>query len=313
MLATFLIGLREGLEAALVVGILVAYLTRLQRRDVLPRLWLGVGLAIVLALVIGAILTFGAYTLTFEAQELIGGLLSLLAVAMVTWMIFWMQRMARTMKKTLEGEIDRALAVGGLWAIVVIGFVSVAREGIETTLLLWSMVQSFGDAPAALLGALLGLVTAVVLGWLLSRGMVRLDLRVFFTWTGAFLIVVAAGVLAYSIHDLQEAGALPGPFGSLAPIDPFTGTVAVGWPGFLFGWAFDVQAAIPPDSWLAAILQATIGFMPRMTWLQVVAWTLYIVVVFVLWVRGQRRPARAAASSAREASPVTSTTPQGAA
>ncbi|GAA4060155.1 FTR1 family protein [Microbacterium laevaniformans] len=296
MLATFLIGLREGLEAALVVGILVAYLRRIDRRDVLPRLWIGVGLAVALAVGIGAILTFGAYALTFEAQELIGGLLSLVAVGMVTWMIFWMQKTARTMKKTLEGGVDRALATGGLWGIVLIGFVSVAREGIETTLLLWSMVQSFGDTPSALPGALLGLAAAVILGWLLARGMVRLDLRVFFGWTGGFLVIVAAGVLAYAIHDLQEAGALPGPFSALAPI--VGGTVAVGAAGFPFGWAFDLSAAIAPGSPLAAILQATVGFMPQMSWLQVIAWALYMAVVGTLFVRGLgRRPARASASA----------------
>ncbi len=310
MLATFLIGLREGLEAALVVGILVAYLKRVGRRDVLPRLWIGVVLAIALALGIGAVLTFGAYTLTTQAQELIGGLLSLLAVGMVTWMIFWMQKTSRTMKRTLEGELDRALARGSLWGIVAIGFVSVAREGIETTLLLWSMVQSFGDAPSALLGALLGLAAAVLLGWLLARGMVRLDLRVFFTWTGAFLVVVAAGVLAYAVHDLQEAG-LPGPFSALAPVDPATGVVAVGWSAFPFGWAFDVSAAIAPGGALAAVLQAVVGFMPRMSWLQVVAWVLYIVVVGWLFVRGVRagRPRRTtqttdAAAAATSPAPV---------
>lgn len=308
MLATFLIGLREGLEAALVVGILVAYLTRLDRRDVLPRLWVGVGLAVTLALAIGGVLTFGAYTLTFEGQEILGGTLSLVTVAMVTWMIFWMQRTARSLRRTLEEGVDRALAAASLWAVVVVGFVSVAREGVETTLLLWSMVQSFGDAPVALLGALLGLAAAVVLGWLLARGMLRLDLRRFFTWTGAFLIVVAAGVLAYGIHDLQEAGVIAGPFTAAAPLDPVTEAVAVGWAAFPFGWAFDVSAAIPPGSPLAAVLQATVGFMPRMSWLQVIAWALYVGVVGAVWARGQRRQPRPR-SAALPASPVEASVP----
>lgn len=300
MLATFLIGLREGLEAALVVGILVAYVTRLGRRDVLPRLWAGVGLAVALSLLIGAILTFGAYTLTFEAQELIGGMLSLITVAMVTWMIFWMQKTARTMKATLEQGVDRALASSGLWAVVIIGFISVAREGIETTLLLWSMVQSFGDVPYAIFGALLGLTVAVGLGWLLAKGMLRINLRVFFTATGAFLVIVAAGVLAYGIMDLQEAGALPGPFTDAAPIDPVTGAVAVGLSGFPFGWAFDVTASVPPGGPLAAVLQSTVGFMPRMTWLQVIAWALYVAIVGTLFVRGvvgTRTPSAPSSSS----------------
>ena len=312
MLATFLIGLREGLEAALVVGILVAYLRRLGRRDALPKMWAGVGLAIALALGIGAILTFGAYELTFQAQELIGGGLSLVAVAMVTWMIFWMQRAGRTMKATLEGGIDRALTVGGLWALIAIGFVSVAREGIETTLLLWSMVQSFGDAPSALVGALLGLSVAVVLGWLISRGALRLDLRRFFAWTGGFLVIVAAGVLAYALMDLQEAGALPGPFTAAAPLDPVTGAVAVGATGFPFGWAFDVSAAIAPGGALASVLQATVGFMPAMTWLQVLAWGLYILVVGGLYLRGLRS-ARPSTRGASAATPTSSLTQQGAA
>ncbi len=313
-IASFLIGLREGLEAALVVGILVAYLSRVGRRDVLPRLWVGVGLAVALALGIGAVLTFGAYSLTFEAQEPIGGLMSLLAVAMVTWMIFWMQRTARSLKSNLESEIARALAAGGLWGIVAIGFVSVAREGIETTLLLWSMLQSFGNAPSALIGALVGLITAVLLGWLLARGMVRLNLRVFFTWTGAFLVIVAAGVLAYAIHDLQEAGALPGPYTTAATIDPATGSVAIGWPGFPFGWAFDVSAQIPPGGPLAAILQATVGFMPQMSWLQVIAWVVYLAVVGTIFVRDAlagRPPRRSAGdgSPASDLSPASQDSP----
>ncbi|MBO9625375.1 MAG: FTR1 family protein [Microbacterium sp.] len=313
MLASFLIGLREGLEAALVVGILVAYLRRLDRRDALPKLWIGIGLAVVLAVIFGAVLTFGSYALAPGAQELIGGLMSLLAVAMVTWMIFWMQKAGRAMKATLEGGLDRALTIGGLWALVAIGFVSVAREGIETTLLLWSMLQSFGNAPLALTGALLGLAVAVVVGWLIARGAVRLDTRRFFAWTGGFLVIVAAGVLAYAVMDLQEAGALPGPFSTAAPLDA-AGAVAIGWAAFPFGWAFDVSSAIAPGSTLATLLQATIGFRPQMSWLQVVVWVVYILVVGFFFLRGirSRRPARPSVAASTEAA-APSLTQQGAA
>ena len=291
MLGAFLIGLREGLEAALVVGILVSYLTKLGRRDVLPRLWLGIGLAIGLAVGVGALLTFGAYALTTQAQEIIGGVLSLLAVGLVTWMIFWMQKAARNLKKTLEGELDKALAVGSLWGIVIVGFVSVAREGIETALLLWSMVESAGAAPQALAGALLGLAISVCLGWLIARGMVKLNLGTFFTWTGGLLIIVAAGVLAYGLHDLQEAGVLPGPFSALATLDPATGAVGIGAAGFPFGYAFDVSHVVAPGGTLATLLQATVGFMPAMTWVQVIGWALYLAVVGGLFLsRVQRRP-----------------------
>ncbi|MFC7790242.1 iron uptake transporter permease EfeU [Microbacterium sp. MAHUQ-60] len=313
MIATFLIGLREGLEAALVVGILVAYLRRIGREDVLPRMWAGIGLAVALALGIGAILTFGSYALTSQAQEILGGTFSLLAVGMVTWMIFWMQKTGRSMKTTLQGGIDRALEHGSVWALVVVGFVSVAREGIETTLLLWSMSQTFGTDPSVLLGAAGGLVVAVVAGWLLARGALRLDLGRFFTWTGGFLVIVAAGVLAYAVMDLQEAGVLPGPFSAAAPVDAVTGVVLTGWAGFPFGWAFDVSAVIAPAGVWAVLLQAVVGFMPHMTWLQVIAWSIYIVVVGVFFLRGAHRarprPQREPADAALHPSSLTPTSP----
>lgn len=142
----------------------------------------------------------------------------------------------------------------------------------------------------------MGLACAVLIGTMLARGAVKLDLRRFFAWTGGFLVIVAAGVLAYAFMDLQEAGVLPGPFSAGAPIDPVTGAVAIGWGAFPFGWAFDVSDVIAPGSALAAILQATIGFMPAMTWLQVLAWTIYIIVVGALFVRGIL-PARAPSST----------------
>ncbi|GGF36702.1 iron transporter [Microbacterium sorbitolivorans] len=298
MFATFLIGLREGLEAALVAGILVAYLRQLGRKDAVWRMLAGVALAIVLALGLGAILTFGAYGLSFQAQEILGGTLSLLAVAMVTWMIFWMRRAGRTMKNTLESGVDRALENGTVWALIAIGFVSVAREGLETTLLLWSMVQSFGRTPLSLTGAVIGLVTAAIVGWFIARGAVRLNLAKFFTWTGGFLVIVAAGVLAYALHDLQEAGVIPGP-----PPAAIDGVTVVGWAAFPFGWAFDVSAVIPPTSTVAALLQAVVGFTPQMSWIQVIAWALYIVIVGFMFWRGVRRPQRS--------TPATSPSQQG--
>lgn len=313
MFATFLIGLREGLEAALVVGILVAYLRKIGRADVLPRMWAGIGLAVTLALGIGAVLTFGAYALTSQAQEILGGTFSLLAVGMVTWMIFWMQKAGRSMKATLQGGIDRALENGTAWALVLVGFVSVAREGIETTLLLWSMSQTFGSDPSVLLGAALGLAVAVVAGWLLARGALRLDLGRFFAWTGGFLVIVAAGVLAYAIMDLQEAGVLPGPFSAAAPVDAVTGVVLTGWAGFPFGWAFDVSAVIAPAGVWAVLLQAIVGFMPHMTWLQVCAWVVYVTVVGAFFLRGARRsrsrPKPAPADAAVHTSTLTTSSP----
>jgi len=283
--ATFIIGLREGIEAALIVGILIAFLTRSERRDVLPRLWFGVGLAVALSLGIGFILTFGAYTLSFQAQELLGGTLSILAVAMVTAMVFWMQKAARGLRGELEQGMTRAMATGGLWGVVAIGFISVAREGIETTLFLWSMVRSFGGSGDALIGAVIGLLVATGLGYLIYRGMVRINMRLFFTATSAVLIIVAAGVLAYGVHDIQEAGALPGPFAAGAPIDPATGQVAVGLAGFPFGWAFQIGDVIPPGGALAAVLKGTIGLSPEMTWLEIIAWAIYLVLIGGLFVR----------------------------
>jgi high-affinity iron transporter len=292
MLGNYLIGLREGLEASLIVTILIAYLVRSGRTRLLPRIWAGVGCAVLVSLAFGALLTYGPRGLTFQAQEAIGGSLSILAVCFVTWMIFWMRRGARGLAGDLRGQIDKA-AESGRWSLVVVAALAVGREGLETALFLWAATQTATGAhtvstvPAwqPLTGAVLGIATAVVLGYLLYRGAVRINLATFFTWTGAFLIVVAAGVLAYGVHDLQEAGILPG----------------------LDSLAFDVSAHVDEGSWYGALLKGVFNFSPQTTWLQAVVWTAYVLVTMTLFLRGARRAGTApspAERNARDQQPV---------
>jgi high-affinity iron transporter len=270
VLANYLIGLREGLEAALIVTILIAYVVKIGRRDVLPRLWTGVGLAVLLALLLGAVLTFGTYGLSFAAQETIGGALSIIATGLVTWMVFWMLKTARDLTGNLQGSIDRHLVGSGL-GLVFVAFLAVGREGIETALFIWAAVQATGSTALPLVGAALGILTAVGLGWLIYTGMLTINLSRFFAWTGGILIIVAAGVLSYGVHDLQEAGILPG----------------------LNALAFNVSAAVPPDSWYGTLLKGTVNFSPATTWLEATAWLLYTVPVLTLFIvksrQGRRR------------------------
>ena len=261
MLANALIGLREGLEAGLVVGILVAFLNKLDRRDVLPTLWIGVAGAIALSLGVGAVLTFGPYGLSAQAQETLGGSLSIVAVGLVTWMIFWMARHARHLKGELQGQLTAALA-GSAAAIVVLGIVSVGREGVETALFIWASITSSGQAVLGSIGALLGILGSVVVSYLISRGFVRINLSRFFFWTGLFLVLVAAGVFAYALGDLQEAGILP------------DGAAA-----------YDLHAVIPPSSWYGTLLGGLFQFRADPSWLQVVGWLAYSAVVLTLFLR----------------------------
>jgi len=262
MLANYLIGLREGLEASLVIGILVAYIVRTGRRDLLGAVWTGVGIAVGVSLAVGAALTLGPRGLSFTAQETIGGVLSIAAVGLITWMIFWMGKTARFLKRHLEYGLEKAIAMGK-GAIVTMALVAVGREGLETALFLWAGIEASGSSTAPITGAVLGLATAVALGYLIYRGAVRINLRVFFQWTGLFLIVVAAGVLAYGIHDLQEAAVLPG----------------------LNTLAFDVSDTITPGSITATLLKGVFNFSPATTVLQAAAWIAYIVPTLWLFVR----------------------------
>jgi high-affinity iron transporter len=275
MLGNFLIGLREGLEAALVVSVLVAYLVKTDRRHLLPRIWAGIAIAVAISLAFGALLTFGPRGLTFEAQELIGGSLSIIAVGFVTWMIFWMAKTARHLSADLRTKVDDA-ADAGRWSLVIVALLAVGREGLETSLFLWAATNAAtadgSSTTTPLLAALLGILVACVMGYLFYRGAIRINLSRFFTWTGFFLILVAGGVLSYGIHDLQEAGVLPG----------------------LNNLAFDVSDIIEPGSVIGTLLKGVFNFSPATTWLEAIAWLLYVVpvaVAFYLATRPRPRPA----------------------
>ena len=260
MLGNALIGLREGLEASLVVSILVAFLVRTDRRRELPKVWLGVGIAVLVSVGVTLGLTLAEQALTFEASETLGGSLSIIAVGFVTWMIFWMRNNARAMSSDLQGKLETAIRMGPI-AVVVMATLAVGREGLETAVFFFAAAQAAGETAQPLIGFLIGIALAIVLAYLIYRGAMKINLAKFFTVTGLLLIFVAAGILAYGVHDLQEAGVLPG----LATL------------------AFDVSATIPPDSWYGTLLKGVFNFSPQTTVFQAVVWALYVAVVLTLF------------------------------
>ncbi|MEU7739131.1 MULTISPECIES: iron uptake transporter permease EfeU [unclassified Nonomuraea] len=273
--ASYLIGLREGLEATLVVSVLIAFLVKSDRKDKLPHVWIGVVAALALAVGFGALLTFTAANLGHTGQELFDAITSLLAVVFVTWMIFWMRRMARALSKELRGKLTEALEMGSL-AVVVMAFLAVAREGLETALLFFASVQGATTTASPLIGISLGLLTSVAIGWGIYRSALKINLTKFFTWTGLLLILVAAGIFKYGVHDLQEANILPG----------------------LTTYAFDISAILPADSWYGALLAGMLNITPQPTVLEALAWVLYLVPTLILFLRRPQSTSAPAKSTA---------------
>ena len=258
MLSTFIIALREGLEAALIVGILVAYVVRTDRRHLLKPLWTGVAVALVLTLGLGAILSFTSAELSDRGAELFAGVTSFAAVGLVTWMVFWMKRAARNMRNELHGKVDQALT-GGPISLALVAFFAVAREGLETALFIYANFKTVGAISSATLGLVLGLALSVGLGYLIYNRSVKINLSKFFTVTGVALIIVAAGVLSYGVHEFQELGWLPG-------ADDFI---------------WDVTPWIAKESILASLLGGAIGFDTTTSWVQILAWGVYLTAVLV--------------------------------
>jgi len=262
MLSTFIIALREGLEAALIVGILVAYLVKTGRKGLLAPLWAGVSVAVVVSLATGAFLTITSTELSARGEEFFAGTTSFLAVGFVTWMVFWMKRTARHLKGQLEGQMSTAVLAGPL-ALAAAAFFAVVREGLETSLFIYANFKTVSSTPTATVGLVLGLGLAITLGYLIYRSSIKINLSKFFNYTGIALVVVAAGVLSYGIHEYQELGWLPG--------------------ADFFIW--DVTSVIAKESLLGGVLAGTVGFDTTTSLLQFVLWAAYLAVVLYIYLK----------------------------
>lgn len=280
LFATYLIGLREGLEATLVVSILVAYLVKSNRRRLLPHVAAGVLAAVALSVGFGALLTYTQTTLLSDGQdrELFEAITSVAAVAFVTWMIFWMRKAARTIAGELRAKLGEAVAIGS-FAVVAMAFLAVVREGLETALIFFGTVQNADSDTGPLLALLGGIATAAAIGVGLYAGAVRINLTRFFTWTGALLVLVAAGIFKYGVHDFQESGVLPGIGHS----------------------AFDITGALDPSTWYGALLEGMFNITGDPTWLELVAWLAYAVPVLVIFLGAARKRPATGAKTAESA------------
>jgi high-affinity iron transporter len=277
LFSSALIGLREGLEAALVVSILIAFLVKSDRRGALKWVWGGVAGALVLCVVIGTVIAYTIGELPFEQQEIVGGTMSIIAVGFVTWMIFWMRATARVIATELRGKLSAALSIGPV-AVAVMAFLAVGREGLETMAFFYANVRTAERGTTEpLIGFIVGIAVAIVLGWLIYRGAIRFNLGKFFQITGVLLVFVAAGILAYGLHDLQEARVLPG----------------------LNTLAFDLSGPMPEDSWYGALFKGLLNYSAQTTVLQAVAWVAYVAVVLTLFLLPRK-----ASTTSTEPAPV---------
>jgi high-affinity iron transporter len=271
--ASYLIGLREGLEMVLVVSVLVAYLVKTGRRQQLVPVWSGVAAAVLVSVGFGWLLTYVSSTVLYGPQhELFDAITSTIAVALVTWMIFWMRRTSRKLSGELRGRLDGAVGLG-LGAVVGIAFLAIVREGLETTLLFFASAQGATTA-TPLVGLAVGLLSAVAIGVALYQGAVRINLSRFFAVSGVLLVFVAAGIFKYAVHDFQEAGVLPG----------------------LSTHAFDASSWLDPSSWYGAVVAGLFNITPQPSVLEMVAYAVYLVPVLTFFlVPSRSKPAAAPA------------------
>jgi high-affinity iron transporter len=259
MLASYLLSLREGIEAALIVGIVLGALRQIRREDLKPIVWLGVLIAAGISLVTAILLNLLGLSLEGAAEPIFEGLTMILAAILLTWMIFWMSRVGRALKSRLEADVQRAAHIRSKRALFLVAFVAVLREGVELALFLTATLFA-SDAAQTIVGAFLGLGTAFLLGWSLFATTVRLDLRRFFQVTGVLLILFAAGLVAHAVHELNE----------------------VGWIPAIIEHVWDMNHILNEKSLLGQFLTALFGYNGNPSLTEVFAYFLYFIVVFFL-------------------------------
>jgi high-affinity iron transporter len=268
-----LTGLREGVEAALIVSIILAYLARTGNQRHFSRIWAGAGAAIAVSVAVGVVLWVTIGGLDAPAEQIFEGLAMLLAAGVVTWMLFWMRRTAANIRGELHAGIDRALTEGSIWGLAVLAFTAVIREGIETALFLLGQAtaataEADTGAFSTLLGAVIGIAIAVALGWGFYRGARVINLGTFFRWTGVALIFIAAGLVSHAAHEFIEAG----------------------WVTIGTGTAFDISGVLPHEGEgflgvIGQLLRALFGYTSTPEWATLVAWLAYVAGVLWLYLR----------------------------
>lgn len=268
LIAGLMTGLREGVEAALIVSIILAYLARTGSRRHFAKIWIGTALAVAVSLAVGVglFVTVGGFEAPYEQLFEAGTMI--LAAAVLTWMLFWMRRQARTVRGELQAAVDRVLTEGNAWGLALLAFTAVIREGVETSLFLVGQVNAAasggeGAELAVLAGSLIGLTIAVALGWMIYVGARRINYGTFFRLTGLALVFIAAGLLSHAVHELIE----------------------VGWIGVATGTVFDISAILPHDVGLGLFLRALLGYSAAPELMTLIIYLAYLVPVLVLYLR----------------------------
>ena len=267
VVAGFVTGLREGVEAALIVSIILAYLAKTGNRQHFAKIWVGTIGAIALSLILGVVIFFTVGELDEPYEQLFEAGAMILAAAVLTWMLFWMRRQARSVKGELQAAVDRVLSSGSGWGLALLAFMAVIREGIETALFITGQVfaastEASGEL-SIVVGAVLGLITAAALGWLIYVGARRINYGTFFRVTGTVLVFIAAGLVSHAVHELVEIGVIT------------IGTQPV----------FDLTGVLPDDSGVGQILRALFGYSSAPELITVVAYLAYLIPVLIFYLR----------------------------